>query len=142
MASVDRLKAKARQAEAKQNWKSALEFWNQILSMQASGKVPNALDLAEYNRVGDLHLKVGEPAKASDFFETAADRYIESGFQNNAIALCNKVLRYAPGRVHVYLKLAKLLVQKGFVAEGKQHFLTYAERMQKAVDIALRPLLR
>src|SRR5205085_8254127 len=34
-----------------------------------------------------------------------------------------------------YLKLAKLYAAKGFMAEAKQNFLEYAERMQKAGKI-------
>ena len=65
-------------------------------------------------------------------YEKAVDRYTESGFPNNAIALCNKILRNAPGRTPVYLKLAKLMVDRGFVAEAKRNLLEYAERMSKA----------
>src|SRR4029077_10696906 len=59
------------------------------------------------------------------------DKYAELGFHNNAIAMCNKVLRNAPGRQNTYLKLAKLYASKGFMAEAKQNFVDYAERMHK-----------
>src|SRR5437588_6171404 len=49
--------------------------------------------------------------------------------------MCNKVLRNAPARQTTYLKLAKLYAAKGFMAEAKQNFLEYAERMQKAGKI-------
>src|SRR2546425_6390666 len=45
--------------------------------------------------------------------------------------MCNKVLRNAPGRQNTYLKLAKLYASKGFMAEAKQNFVDYAERMHK-----------
>src|SRR5207247_819256 len=61
--------------------------------------------------------------------------YAELGFHNNAIAMCNKVLRNAPGRQTTYLKLAKLYAAKGFVAEAQLHFVEYAERMQKIGNI-------
>ncbi len=69
---------------------------------------------------------------AVETYERAANYYEESGLHNNAIALCNKILRNAPGRTPVYLKLAKLMVQRGFVAEAKQNLLEYASRMQQA----------
>jgi len=103
-----------------------------VLAIQESGRDPDADDLSLYNRLGDLYLKIGDPATGADYFERAIERYAESGFENNAIALCNKVLRYAPGRTHVYLKLAKLMAHKGFTGEAKLHFLQYAERMQRA----------
>src|SRR5439155_1715558 len=46
-------------------------------------------------------------------------------------AMCNKVLRNAPARQTTYLKLAKLYASKGFLAEAKQNFVEYAERMKK-----------
>src|SRR5260370_6931108 len=49
--------------------------------------------------------------------------------------MCNKVLRNAPGRPTVYLKLAKTYAGKGFMAEAKQNLVEYGERMQKAGKI-------
>src|SRR5258705_1491690 len=46
--------------------------------------------------------------------------------------MCNKVLRNAPARQTTYLKLAKLYGAKGFLAEAKQNFVEYADRMQRA----------
>src|SRR5262249_61716232 len=64
------------------------------------------------------------------------------GFFNNAIALCNKILRHSPGRASVYYKLGKISAQKGFRNDAKVNFLEYADRMQKAgkVDEAFRAL--
>jgi hypothetical protein len=49
--------------------------------------------------------------------------------------MCNKVLRNAPARQTTYLKLAKLYGAKGFLAEAKQNFVEYAERMQRVGKI-------
>ena len=88
--------------------------------------------MALFNKVGDLYQKAGKVPEAADTWERALTRYAEGGFANNAIALCNKILRVAPARTHLYLKLAQLMVQRGLVSEAKQHFLEYANRMQKA----------
>jgi tetratricopeptide (TPR) repeat protein len=77
-------------------------------------------------------VKAGKTGPAVDTYEKAANRYEENGFPNNAIALCNKVLRNAPGRTPVYFKLGKLMLERGFVSEAKRNLLEYAERMQKA----------
>ncbi|HEY6116219.1 MAG TPA: tetratricopeptide repeat protein, partial [Candidatus Dormibacteraeota bacterium] len=92
-------------------------------------------DLAIFNRIGDLYLKLKDPGLAADYYDRAVDRYAELGFHNNAIAMCNKVLRNAPGRPTAYLKLAKLYAAKGFTGEARQNFIEYAERMQKAGNI-------
>ena len=133
MSKLEKLKEKARSLEAKDP-KGAIEAWQHVLKGQDEEGDPNP-DLAIFNRIGDLYLKVREPAQAADYYDQAVDKYAELGFHNNAIAMCNKVLRNAPGRQTTYLKLAKLYASKGFMAEAKQNFVEYAERMHKAGKI-------
>ncbi|MBI2073047.1 MAG: tetratricopeptide repeat protein [Gemmatimonadetes bacterium] len=99
-------------------------------------------ELALFNKAGDLYQKVGNVQSAVEMWERGVDRYVDGGFHNNAIALCNKILRNAPARTHVYLRLAQLMVQRGFIAEAKQNLLEYAERMKKAgqLDAAFKAL--
>src|SRR6267142_2594298 len=129
MSKLEKQKEKARSLEAKDP-KGAIESWQQVLKGQEEDGDPNP-DLAIFNRIGDLYLKVRDPAQAADYYDQAVDKYAELGFHNNAIAMCNKVLRNAPARQTTYLKLAKLYAAKGFIAEAKQNFVEYAERMQK-----------
>ena len=129
MSKLEKLKDKAKGLEAKDP-KGAIEAWLSVLQAQEVEGEPNP-DLSVFNRVGDLYLKVKDPAQAADYYDRAVDKYAELGFHNNAIAMCNKVLRNAPGRQTTYLKLAKLYAAKGFIAEAKQNFVEYAERMQK-----------
>lgn len=82
--------------------------------------------------MGDLYQKAGDLDAAVEMWERGIKKYAEGGFHNNAIALCNKILRYAPARTEIYLRLAQLMVQRGFVAEAKQKLLEYADRMRKA----------
>src|SRR5881397_3918917 len=133
MSKLEKLKDKAKGLEAKDP-KSAIEAWLTVLKAQEEDGEPNP-DLSVFNRVGDLYLKVKDPAQAADYYDRAVDKYAELGFHNNAIAMCNKVLRNAPGRQTTYLKLAKLYASKGFMAEAKQNFAEYAERMHKAGKI-------
>src|SRR5437870_658084 len=129
MSKLEKLKEKAKGLEAKDP-RGAIEAWLEVLKVQEEEGEPNP-DLSIFNRVGDLYLKVKDPAQAADYYDRAVDKYAELGFHNNAIAMCNKVLRNAPGRQTTYLKLAKLYAAKGFMAEAKQNFVEYAERMQK-----------
>src|SRR6058998_159642 len=133
MSKLEKLKEKARSLEAKDP-KGAIEAWQQVLKGQDEEADPNP-DLAIFNRIGDLYLKVREPAQAADYYDQAVDKYAELGFHNNAIAMCNKVLRNAPARQTTYLKLAKLYAAKGFIGEAKQNFVEYAERMQRVGKI-------
>src|SRR6266852_4154764 len=126
MSKLEQLKEKAKGLEAKDP-KKAVEIWLEVLNNQDETNP----DLSIYNRIGDLYIKLKDPALAADYYDQAVDKYAELGFHNNAIAMCNKVLRNAPGRQNTYLKLAKLYASKGFMAEAKQNFVDYAERMHK-----------
>lgn len=130
MSKLEQLKEKAKGLEAKDP-KRAVEIWLEALNNQDETNP----DLSIYNRIGDLYIKLKDPALAADYYDQAVDKYAELGFHNNAIAMCNKVLRNAPARQTTYLKLAKLYAAKGFIAEAKQNFVEYAERMQKVGKI-------
>lgn len=133
MSKLEKLKEKAKALEAKDP-KGAIEAWAEVLKTQEDEGDPNP-DLSIFNRIGDLYLKLKDPAQAADYYDRAVDTYAELGFHNNAIAMCNKVLRNAPARQTTYLKLAKLYAAKGFMAEAKQNFVEYAGRMQKVGKI-------
>src|SRR3989449_74323 len=133
MSKLEKLKEKARGLEAK-DARAAMAAWLDVIKEQESERDPNP-DLSVFNRIGDLAAKVKDSAGAAEWYDRAVDKYAELGFHNNAIAMCNKVLRNAPGRQTTYLKLAKLYAAKGFMAEAKQNFVEYAERMQKAGKI-------
>src|SRR5919201_5230832 len=133
MSKLEKQRERARSLETKDP-RGAIEAWLEALKAQEDEGEPNP-DLSIFNRIGDLYLKVKDPAQAADYYDRAVDRYAELGFHNNAIAMCNKVLRNAPARQATYLKLAKLYAAKGFIAEAKQNFVEYAERMQKAGKI-------
>src|SRR6266487_1676804 len=130
MSKLEQLKEKAKGLEAKDPRK-AVEIWLEVLNNQDDTNP----DLSAYNRIGDLYIKLRDPGLAADYYDQAVDKYAELGFHNNAIAMCNKVLRNAPARQTTYLKLAKLYAAKGFMSEAKQNFVEYAERMQKVGKI-------
>src|SRR6266705_1449609 len=129
MSRLEKLKERARSLEARDP-RAAIDAWLDALKTEEGEGEANP-DLSVYNRIGDLCLKIKDPAQAADYYEQAVDKYAELGFHNNAIAMCNKVLRNAPGRPTAYLKLAKLYASKGFLAEAKLNFVEYAERMHK-----------
>src|SRR4051812_490291 len=130
MPDVAKLKKKAAELELKKQFDKALAVYVEILDSYEGSK--EEVDVALYNRVGDIYLKQGNVADAVDYYEKAVDHYVETGFYNNAIALCNKILRSSPGRSSIYYKLGKISAHKGFKGDAKQNFLEYADRMQKS----------
>ncbi len=141
MADLAKLKKKAAEFEAAKKLDKAIATYREILDLYDLGE-EGEVDVALYNRVGDLLMRQGVTADAVTLYERAVDLYAEGGFFNNAIALCNKVLRTSPGRASVYYKLGKISAAKGFKGDAKQNFLEYADRMQKAgkKDEAFRAL--
>ena len=140
MSNVAKLKKKAADLEQKKQFDKALAVYVELLE-QITGKEEDT-DVALYNRVGDLMVRQGQVAEAVEHYERAVDLYAEGGFFNNAIALCNKILRTSPGRASIYYKLGRISAKKGFASDAKQNYLEYADRMQKSgkMDEAFRAL--
>ena len=140
MSNVAKLKKKAAELELKKDFAKALAVYVEILDN--FDQYAAELDVSLFNRVGDLMLRQGSVADAVDYYERAVVRYVDGGFYNNAIALCNKILRHSPGRASVYYTLGKISAHKGFTTDAKQNFLEYADRMQKSgnMDEAFRSL--
>ena len=141
MADIAKLKKKALEHEQKKQFDKALALYIEVIEASAGASVEE-IDVGLYNRVGDLLLKNGNVGDAVTYYERAVDLYSDSGFLNNAIALCNKILRQSPGRASVYYKLGKISAQKGFHSDARKNYLEYADRMQGdgKLDEAFRAL--
>jgi tetratricopeptide (TPR) repeat protein len=124
------LKKKAAEFEQKKQFDKALALYRQVLDSDEGDE-----DVSLYNRVGDMYLRAGQVGEAVEMYERAVDRYDDMGLYNNAIALCNKILRQSPGRVSIYYKLGKVAAKKGFKNDAKANFLEYATRKQKDGDL-------
>jgi tetratricopeptide (TPR) repeat protein len=131
MTNVAALRKKATDFEQKKQLDKAIAAYREILDVFDAGGDDN-VDVGLYNRVGDLLVRQGNTPDAVTLYERAVDLYAEGGFFNNAIALCNKILRTSPGRATVYYKLGKISAAKGFNGDAKSNFLEYADRMQKS----------
>ena len=129
MSNVEKLKKKAAEFEQKKQFDRALETYVQIIEQTRENEEK---DVAVYNRVGDLYLRLNKTDQAVTYYEQAVDLYTDGGYLNNAIALCNKILRHAPKRNQIYYKLGKISAKKGFNSDAKKNFLEYADRMHKA----------
>jgi tetratricopeptide (TPR) repeat protein len=140
MSQVAKLKKQAAEFEAKKQFDKAIGVYIKLL--EGFDANPAELDIGLFNRVGDLLIRQGNVADAVDWYERGIDKYSDTGFFNNAIALCNKVLRHSPGRASIYYKLGRISAKKGFTNEARTNFLEYADRMQKSgkVDEAFRAL--
>src|SRR2546425_8530270 len=81
MSKLEKQKDKARSLETKDP-KGAIEAWQEVLKAQEEEGEANP-DLSIFNRIGDLYLKVKDPAQAADYYDRAVDKYAELGFHNS-----------------------------------------------------------
>lgn len=102
-----------------------------IKSIEESEAAGEEVDVALFNKVGDLALRQGRVPDAITYYERAVEHYATSGLFNNAIALCNKILRSAPGRANVYFTLGRICARKGLRGDATRNFLEYATRMRE-----------
>jgi len=128
MSNLAQLKQKARSFEQREQWPSALGIYEQMTQEKSDGHDP---DVGLWNRIGDLHMRLGRAPEAVAAYERAVEAYAAVGLHNNAIALCNKILRITPGRPAIYLKLGMISALKGFFADARKHlghFIELGER--------------
>ena len=113
-----------------------------VKAIEESELAGEDVDVALLNKVGDLALRQGRVPDAITYYERAVEHYANSGLFNNAIALCNKILRNAPGRANVYFTLGRICARKGLRGDATRNFLEYATRMQQEerVDEGMRAL--
>jgi hypothetical protein len=126
MKSLIKLKDDARKHEQREEWDKAIHAYLQVLQIGEEGE--SELDLPLYNRVGDLYLRLSRPNDAVKYYVQAADRYAEAGLFNNAIALCNKALRYVPQQLDLLRKLGQFSASQGFLTDARRYFLEFAEK--------------
>jgi len=126
MSNATQLKQQARSLEQREQWKAALELYEQM-----AREFPDSdeLEVGVWNRIGDLHMRLAQPEPAISAYESAVDAYAAAGLHNNAIALCNKILRIAPDRATIFFKLGMVSALKGFKADARQHTARYVQLM-------------
>ena len=140
MKAISKLKDEARKYEQREAWESAIQAYRQVLAVGEEGE--GELEIALYNRVGDLYVRLNRSRDAVQYYEQAADRYADAGLFNNAIALCNKALRYMPDRAELLLKLGQFSAAQGFLTDARRYFAEYADKQFAAGnhDAALKAL--
>jgi tetratricopeptide (TPR) repeat protein len=132
MKAISKLKDEARRYEQKEEWDKAIDAYLQVIRAGDDGA--GDVELPLFNRIGDLLVRLGRPLEAVSYYAQAADRYAEIGLFNNAIALCNKALRYQPDHVELMRKLGHFSASQGFLTDARRYFLEYAEHKFAAGD--------
>jgi len=130
MTTFQRLKHEARKAEQRSDWRKAIALYRE--AMRFDEQQHGSAELGLFNRIGDLHIRLGEVPQAVECYEQAADRYAENDLPTSAVALCNKILRVDPQRSDVFRRLGLLHAATGLLAEARTSTLLYVDRMEEA----------
>lgn len=140
MSNAAKFRKKAAEFEQLKQIDRAIAFY--VKAIEESHLFGEDVDVALLNKVGDLALRQGRVSDAITYYERAVEHYATSELFNNAIALCNKILRNAPGRAHVYFTLGRISARKGLRGDATRNFLEYATRMQQEgrIEEGLRAL--
>lgn len=133
MTTFQRLKHEARKAEQRSDWRKAISLYRE--AMRHDEQLRGASELGLFNRVGDLHIRLGEVPQAVECYERAAERYADNDLPTSAIALCNKILRIAPDRADVFRRLSRLHAATGLLAEARGSLLQYVDRTERTGDL-------
>jgi tetratricopeptide (TPR) repeat protein len=103
------------------------------------GKIPAAIkeyckivesepdDLTTLNMLGDLYVRVGNPAAAISYFHRIAEHYRDLDFGLKAIAMYKKIDRLTPNDIEISANLADLYAKQDLVVEARAHYLLVAE---------------
>lgn len=124
---IDTLKQQAREHELSEEWEQALSLYRRAVSALEESEEP---DIALLNRMADLQVRSGDLEGALESYEEAIELYLESDLPNNAIAICRKMIRNAPGRPEIFRRMGEIRARQGFVVDARQNYLTYAEMME------------
>jgi tetratricopeptide (TPR) repeat protein len=135
MTTFQRLKHEARKAEQRSDWRKAIALYRE--AMRFDERQHGNSELGLFNRIGDLHIRLGEVPQAVECYEQAADRYAENDLPTSAIALCNKILRVAPDKTDVFRRLGLLHASAGLLAEARNSMLQFVDRTVNDGKLAL-----
>jgi tetratricopeptide (TPR) repeat protein len=126
MTNLAKLRDKAKKLEQRERWGEALVVYHQLVTEGSD----QDLDVGLWNRMGDLHMRVGQTDQAVKAYEQAVTGYDQAGLHDHAVAICKKILRAVPGYAEVHRSLGRISAHQGFVADARQSFFRYAEQMR------------
>lgn len=127
MSKMEALQRKARAMEQRERWRDAVELYRQSVAATPAREVDPAL----WNRIGDLHLRLGQAGPAVEAYHYAAVSYEQAGLFDNASAVGRKILRAMPGRSDAHRLLARIAAHQGFVTDARENFAQYAEQINR-----------
>jgi len=94
----------------------------------------DAKDQTVLNTIGDLYARVGDTARAIEYFKKVGDGYAADGFTVKAIAVYKKISKLQPS-LEGTLKLAELFTQQGLFNDARAQYLQVAEEFLRTGEL-------
>ena len=120
MSNASKYRKKAVEFEQLKQFDRAVASY--VRAIEENENAGEEVDVALFNKVGDLTLRQGRVTEAVTYYERAVEHYVSNTLFDNAIALCNKILRNAPGRSNVYFTLGRICGRKGLRSDATRIF--------------------
>jgi len=102
----------------------AIEEWKKLIT-----DTPNDANI--YNTIGDICLKYQTTERGTEdaisYYVKAAEIFESSGFALKAIAVYKKVLKIAPSRKDIYIRLGDLNCERGLIGNAREDYLLAAK---------------
>ena len=112
----------------------------EVNELELRGKIKEAVQKLEkaitlspnegsfYNRLGDFHIKLNDTTLAIEAYKKGITVFRENSYYRNALGLCKKILRYAPGNIEIYWTTAELLIELDEKTDALIYLFEYAEK--------------
>jgi tetratricopeptide (TPR) repeat protein len=89
-------------------------------------------DVTVLNTVGDLHARLNQAEKATEYFQEVAETYARTGFTVKAIAVYKKLSKLNPGNLDYVLKLGELYRQQGLHNDARSQYTQAADSLLRS----------
>lgn len=93
-------------------------------------------DTRTWLRMAEVHVRLGQTAKATEVYQKTVDLYVEQGFFQRAVAVYKNIIKLAPDFIDARTKLADVYRQLGLLSDAVQQLEQAALLHQKAGRLA------
>lgn len=123
------IKKKAAEYQAQGLYKQALQELQKLLNY------PEAVDESIYQKIGELHKKLGNKKEALEYYLKAMEGYKKHDAHSHLIPLYKKILELDPTNKELLLDLAESYYQKGMITESAKVLYEYANYVYQKGEI-------
>ncbi|MEX2582651.1 MAG: hypothetical protein WD766_05235 [Gemmatimonadota bacterium] len=127
----EELQSKARELERSDQPRAALDLY---LRAASAGEQADAGPV--WARVGDLQLRLGDPAAAEESLSRAVELFVAAEQYNNAIAISRQLVRARPENSTAHLRCGEISLRQGYRAFARTGVAEFARQVSQRGTIS------